>query len=102
MTGKRFVGNIRDEVKKVKFECDRLEGDIIMRCIKCNAKIEEFICLDDWFVGIKCEACGQEYLYKVLPPRVFPIRECRISLYTWRYLSKRKVGTWRMGGRKLK
>jgi|YelNatPaOPRAMG01_1025707.scaffolds.fasta_scaffold32121_5 DNA-directed RNA polymerase subunit RPC12/RpoP len=102
MTGKRFIGNIRYEVKKVKFECDRLEGDITMRCIKCNAKIEEFICFDGCFDSIKCEACGQEYLYKVVPPKVFPIRECKISLYTWRYLSKRKVGTWGMKRRKSK
>jgi len=102
MTGKRFVGNIKEEVKKVKLECYRLEGKVKMRCIKCNAKIQEFIFSDAWFVGIKCKACGQEYLYKVLPPKVFLVRECRISLYTWRYLSKRKVGTWRMRRRKLK
>jgi ribosomal protein S27E len=102
MTGKRFVGKIKEEVKKVKLEHYRLEGDVKMRCIKCNAKIQQFIYSDACFVGIKCKECGQEYLYKVLPPKVFLVRECRISLYTWRYLSKRKVGTWRIRKRKLK
>jgi hypothetical protein len=89
------------EVRKVRFKCIEFVGRIKMRCIKCNTRINRVISAYAWFLGIKCDACGQEYLYVVPPPKVFPVRECKISLYAWRHLSRRKVGTWRMRKRKL-
>jgi DNA-directed RNA polymerase subunit RPC12/RpoP len=102
MIKKILVGDIKEEVKKVRFKCYDFAGNVKMRCIKCNAKIDEFIDSQAWFLGIKCKACGQEYLYVVQPPKVFPVRECKITLYAWRRLSRRKVGTWRMRKRKLR
>ena len=97
----KLVGVIKGEVSKVRFKCCDFAGRVEMRCIKCNAKIDEIVDSHDRFLSIKCDACGQEYLCVVLPPKVFPIRECRISLYTWRYLSKKKVRAWGMRKRKL-
>jgi hypothetical protein len=72
------------------------KGTIRMRCIKCKAVIRQFFTSYAWALGIRCEKCGQEYWYEILPPKVFALRECKLSMYTRMHLGRRRVKIWKI------